>query len=142
MHAIDNKNINNSTDNSLMQEGNAQNLQTPVIGRVIAMAQYVRARRQLLPRYMRHIEMASLLKDIQTLYVYAHRELRGKDYLKRAQDLIIEIQAQAYYIHALGGWNIKVAAQIDSMCDEIAEHLYKINNARKARTIKSTDEDG
>ena len=123
-----------------MQESNLKSINTPVIGKVIVMAQYIRQKRALLPKDMRHIEMASILKSVQTLYLYALREVRGKDYLKRSIELVQEIQAQAYYIHALGGWNMNVTAQIDVVCDEIAEHLYKIDNASKARTIKSTDE--
>lgn len=124
---------------SPMIESNIQHLHTPVIGKVIILAQYIRQKRALLPRDMRHIEMAALLKSVQTLYVYAFREVRGKDYLKRASEVITEIQAMAYYIHAVGGWNTKVAAQIDALCDEIAEHLFKIDSAR---TMKSKDEHG
>lgn len=45
-----------------------------------------------------------LLEKGNLLFVYAMRQLKGKDYLKRSQELIDEIQAQCYLILQLRRW--------------------------------------
>lgn len=73
-----------------------------------------------------------LLEKGNLLFVYAMRQLKGKDYLKRSQELIDEIQAQCYLILQLRGWNERACAELDLLCDEIAQQLHAIAAARAA----------
>ncbi len=73
-----------------------------------------------------------LLEKGNTLFVYALRQLKGKDYLKRSQELIDEIQAQCYLILQMRGWSEKACAELDLLCDEIAQQLHAIAAARAA----------
>jgi len=78
--------------------------------------------------------MYPLLEKASTLFVYAMRQLKGKDYLKRSMELIEEIQAQCYLIMELRGWNERTCAELDRMCDEIAEQLNAIAAAHKSQS--------
>lgn len=67
-----------------------------------------------------------MLEKAGVLFTYAMRQLKGKDYLKRSIELIEEIQAQCYLIMELRGWSEKVCAELDMICDDIANQLYAI----------------
>lgn len=81
---------------------------------------------------IRHNYFDAILKNGAILFRYAMRQLKGKDYLKRALDVIEEIQADSYLVLLLGGWNERKCAEIDRMCDEIAEQLHAITAAHKS----------
>lgn len=124
-----------------MISSNKSALQTPIIGRVIELNRYVWQKRPLLNKDIRHNHYQSLLSQCDLLFAQAMREVRGKDYLKRANECLQDIQAKTYLIYALNvGWNMKIATRIDMMCDEISEHLFKISESRNARINKFKDE--
>jgi len=118
-----------------MVRDNKTALCTPIIGRVIELNRYVLLKRQLVSKTIRHTHFVTLLTSCNLLFQMAMRQVRGKDYYKRAKELNEEIQYQAYLIHSLNqGWDMKTVATIDAMCDEINEQLYKI--AQSARVEK------
>lgn len=82
-----------------------------------------------------------LLEKGNTLFVYALRQLKGKDYVKRSQELIEEIQAQCYLIMQMRGWNERTCAELDLLCDDIAKQIYAIT-AHNARAATPTGESG
>lgn len=72
-----------------------------------------------------------ILEKAGVLFVYAMRQLKGKDYLKRSMELVEEIQAQCYLIMEMRGWNTRVCAELDIICDDIAEQLQAISHHAK-----------
>lgn len=122
---------------------NKQALYTPVIGKVIVLNKYIFEKRVLLNKSVRNVYGQSLLSQCNVLFTLAMREVRGKDCYKRAHETIEDIQAMSYLIHSLNaGWNMKVTSTIDMLCDEISEHLYKVNASRNAGSDKSKDDVG
>ena len=101
----------------------------PMIGKVVALNQYLLKVRSLPERDIRNVYVATMLKSADTLFSQAMRELKGKDYLKRAIETIDEITARNYLIYSLHGWSNKVTARIDAMCEDIAAELYKTDAA-------------
>ena len=75
-----------------------------------------------------------LLEKGNLLFVYALRQLRGKDYVRRALELIEEIQAQCYLILQMKGWSERNCAELDLLCDNIAEQLYALSHSARAET--------
>lgn len=112
-------------------------LHTPLIGKVYQLDDYMDRVSVLPPKRMQRTAVEPMMHLVTVLHTQAIRELRGLDYYKRAKDTLLEIQATAFRIYHKKGWTLKVASVIDSMCDEIAEELYK----RKANPVKFTDED-
>ena len=104
-------------------------LMHPMIGKVVALNQYLLKVRSLPERDIRNVYVATMLKSADTLFSQAMRELKGKDYLKRAIETIDEITARNYLIYSLHGWSNKVTARIDAMCEDIAAELYKTDAA-------------
>ena len=102
----------------------------PVMGKVIALNQYLINVRTLPCKDIRNVHVDSLLSSADVLFIQAMREVRGKDYLKRS---IEEITARNYLIYSLHGWSNKVTARIDAMCEEITAELYKADAANKSQ---------
>ena len=109
-------------------------LQRPLIGKVIALNQYLVKVRTLPEKEIRHVYVETLLKSADTLFAQAMREVRGKDYLKRAIETIEEITARNYLIYSLHGWSNKVTARIDAMCEDITAELYKTDSVNKGQS--------
>ena len=109
-------------------------LQRPLIGKVIALNQYLVKVRTLPEKEIRHVYVETLLKSADTLFAQAMREVRGKDYLKRAIETIEEITARNYLIYSLHGWSNKVTARINAMCEDITAELYKTDAVNKGQS--------
>ena len=124
-----------------MQYGNKSALKTPIINKVVYLNKQLAYYGRLLPNGkkrkdasgeqrmtidIRRAYFMPLLEKAGTLFVYAMRQLKGKDYLKRSIELIEEIQAQCYLIMELRGWSEKVSAELDMICDDIANQLHAI----------------
>jgi len=106
-------------------------LMHPLIGKVIALNQYLMKVRTLPEKSIQHVYVETLMKAADTLFTQAMREVRGKDYIKRATETIEEITARNYLIYSLRGWSNKVTARIDAMCEEITAELYKADAVNK-----------
>ncbi len=106
-------------------------LMHPLIGKVVALNQYLMKVRTLPEKSIQHVYVETLMKASDTLFTQAMREVRGKDYIKRATETIEEITARNYLIYSLRGWSNKVTARIDAMCEEITAELYKTDAVNK-----------
>ncbi len=106
-------------------------LMHPLIGKVVALNQYLMKVRTLPEKSIQHVYVETLMKEADTLFTQAMREVRGKDYVKRATETIEEITARNYLIYSLRGWSNKVTARIDAMCEEITAELYKADAVMK-----------
>ena len=139
-----------------MQYNNKSALATPIMNKVVLLNKQLAYYGAQLPHGKRrknadgtsHMSvdirrgyLYPLLEKANTLFVYAMRQLKGKDYVKRAQELIDEIQAQCYLILQLHGWNERVCAELDLLCDEISQQLHAIA-AHNARAVNPTGENG
>lgn len=128
-----------------MQYSNKSALKTPIINRVVFLNKQLAYYGRLLPNGkkrkdasgdqrmtidIRRAYFMPLLEKAGTLFVYAMRQLKGKDYLKRSIELIEEIQAQCYLIMELRGWSEKVCAELDMICDDITNQLHAIAAAQ------------
>ncbi len=124
-----------------MQYSNKSALKTPIINRVVYLNKQLAYYGRLLPHGrnrknaageeqmtvdIRRCYFYPLLEKAGVLFTYAMRQLKGKDYLKRSIELIEEIQAQCYLIMELRGWSEKVCAELDMICDDIANQLHAI----------------
>ena len=125
-----------------MNAGLKNNLTTPLIGAVFALDDYIILQRQYPPKWIRHtIIDPVLIHQCGVLYAQAIRELRGLDYLKRATETLQEIQATSFRIYHMGGWSLKTASHIDTLCDRVFEELSK-RRRYNASPMKSKDEHG
>ena len=106
----------------------------PIIGKVILLNQYLIQVRTLPCKDIRNVYVNSLLSSADILFIQAMREVRGKDYLKRATETIEEITTKNYLIYSLRGWSNKVTARIDAICEDITAELYKIDAANKSQS--------
>lgn len=122
---------------NIMNKNTKSALSSPIMGRVIQLTKYIFNIKHLPQKDVQRYFVSPLLTNCHILFIQAMRQLRGKDYVKRATETIEEMVAQAYMIHQLGGFTTKHVAVIDSYCDLILEQLNKINNAR---IVKSKDE--
>lgn len=131
-----------------MLYNNKSALKTPIINKVVYLNKQLAYYGRLLPHGrnrknaageeqmtvdIRRCYFYPLLEKAGTLFTYAMRQLKGKDYLKRSIELIEEIQAQCYLIMELRGWSEKVCAELDLLCDDIAKQLYAIAEATKSQ---------
>jgi len=131
-----------------MQYNNRSALQTPIINKVVYLNKQLAYYGRLLPHGRKRKNAAGeeqmavdirrcyfypILEKAGVLFVYAMRQLKGKDYLKRSFELIEEIQAQCYLIMELRGWSERVCAELDLLCDDIAKQLYAISEAAKSQ---------
>lgn len=112
-------------------------LETPLMGRTIALNKRLLEVSVLPSKKVQHEYVKPMLVDGSLLFRYAMRQLKGKDYKKRALELIEELQSGAYLVHCLGGWSKKVALSIDILCDEISEQI----TSESASFIKPKGED-
>ena len=132
-----------------MQYSNKSALRQPIICKVVLLNKQLVRYGRLLPHGRKHSGSCSpeeltvdirrcylypLLEKAGTLFEYAMRQLKGKDYLKRSLELVEEIQARCYLIMELRGWNERTCAELDRMCDEIAEQLHAIAAAQKSQS--------
>lgn len=122
-----------------MTYDNKTTLQTPLIGKVVILNRYILDKKPLPSKTIQRVYVEPMLSLCRVLYLQAMRELRGKDYLKRAIETVSDIQSSAFLVYSLKGWSEKVAAVIDSYCDDIADQLYAIDRGR-ASIGKSKDE--
>ncbi len=130
-----------------MQYNNSKAIRTPIISKVILLNKTLVEAGRKLPKGkqknrngdvtmsadIRHNYFDPVLRNGSLLFMYAMRQLKGKDYLKRATEVIEEIQSSCYLIHMLGGWNERMCAELDRMCDDIANQLYAITAAHKSQ---------
>ena len=136
-----------------MVYSNKSAFHTPIIGRVVYLNKQLAHYGRHLPSGkkrktssgevrmtvdIRRYYFTPLLEKGNTLFVYAMRQLKGKDYLKRSVELIEEIQAQCFLIMEMRGWNGEVCADLDMICDDIANQLYSLSKSqnKEARFIK------
>ena len=116
-------------------------LATPIIGMVKELNKYLIEKSGQLHKKLQHNYADGMLKDGALLFKYAMRQLQGKDYKKRTMELLEEIQSNAYFLLAIGGWNEKTAAYIDKICDDIAENMSRMRNAANAGTTTPTGQE-
>lgn len=124
-----------------MQYNNESALRTPIINKVVYLNKQLAYYGRLLPNGkkrkdasgdqrmtidIRRAYFMPLLEKAGTLFVYAMRQLKGRDYIKRSLELVEEIQAQCFLIMELHGWRNKVCADLDLICDGIADQLRAI----------------
>ena len=121
-----------------MQSRSFHALETPIAGRVIQLNKILLNATTLPVKRIQHTYCDTLLKNGSLLFTYAMRQLKGKDYKKRALEVIEEIQAMSYLIYSMQGWSSKVMTSIDVLCDDIASQICRLDSAR---IIKSKDED-
>lgn len=119
---------------------NFKALERPIIGRVLELNGFVLKNRHLPEKIIQREYVDEMVKDGKLLFLFAMRQLKGKDYKKRALELIEEIQALNYLVYSLRGWNKSVTTNIDVMCDDIAQQICKIDNSVAAGITKSSDE--
>lgn len=139
-----------------MQYNNKSALATPIMNKVVLLNQQLAHFGSQLPQGkrrkaadgstrmsvdIRRCYFYPLLEKANILFVYAMRQLKGKDYIRRSHDLIDEIQAQCYLILQMRGWSEKTCAQLDMLCDEISEQLHAIS-AHQAGAVNPTGEGG
>ena len=112
-----------------MQYSNSQALNTPIIQQVITLNEFLVEAGRKVPAPLKHAILDGMQKNAAVLFRQAMRQLKGKDYAKRALETVEEIQSDAFLIHALHGWNNKITcAKIDLMCDDIAKQLYALSS--------------
>lgn len=133
-----------------MRYNNDQALRTPIINRVITLNRkllYVgrrmpngrkhskaREMKELpMPVDIRHQYFDDVLKKGHILFIQAFRQLKGRDYIKRALETIEEIQASCYLVQSLGGMSDITCAEIDLLCQEIASQICAIQEAQKSQ---------
>lgn len=124
-----------------MLYNNKSALKTPIINKVVYLNKQLAYYGRILPHGRNRKNAAGevqmtvdiricyfypMLEKAGVLFTYAMRQLKWKDYLKRSIELIEEIQAQCYLIMELRGWSEKVCAELDMICDDIANQLYAI----------------
>ena len=118
-----------------MRYNNDQALRTPIINKAIALNRkllYVgrrmpngrkrskarEAKELPMPNDIRHQYFDDVLKKGNILFIQAFRQLKGRDYAKRALETIEEIQASCYLVQSLGGMSDITCAEIDVLCQE------------------------
>lgn len=98
----------------------------------MALNKYIVSSRSQASKMIQHTYIQKMMTDAGLLFLYAIRQLRGKDYVKRVADLCEEIEAQAYLVAQLEhGWDGKVAANINVMTEDIvsqSEAYYHSQN--------------
>ena len=86
-----------------------------------------------MPNDIRHQYFDDVLKKGNILFIQAFRQLKGRDYAKRALETIEEIQASCYLVQSLGGMSDITCAEIDVLCQEITSQIYAIQEAQKSQ---------
>lgn len=71
----------------MLSRRNRAILESPIIGRVIQLNQYMIAHGKRAYKIVQHNYIDRLLQEGLTLFMYARRQLLGKDYAKRAVEL-------------------------------------------------------
>lgn len=109
-----------------MNRNTRKNLTSPIIGRCVLLIDYIIKYTTKTPKAVKYPYTESLKTQAGILFKYAMHQLKGKDYYKRASELIDDIQAQVYLIHAMGGLTKAHTMSLDVLCDEIQEQLNSI----------------
>ena len=90
------------------------NLTSPIIGRCVLLVRSIVQYTAKSPNSIKHPYVDTLKADAGRLFKQAMSQLKGKDYYKRATELLEEIQAQIYLIHAVGGLSKRKACRVES----------------------------
>jgi len=107
-----------------MNENNRKTYEKPIIKRCVLLYEMILNNSKNAPKDIRYSIIESTLKSAHILYIQAFRQVRGKDYLKRAIETVNEIQADIYLVMLMHGWSKKVCSMMDVLCDEILSILY------------------
>lgn len=102
---------------------NKRILQSPIIGRVVELNKYIIAHGVKAPKLLQHHYICKMWDKGAILFEYARRQLLGKDYVRRTVELCEEIEAYAYLVATLGGWNPEVAGNINVMTEDIISQV-------------------
>lgn len=119
-----------------MNRNTRHSLTSPIIGRCVLLVESILKYTAKTPKSIKYPYVETLKVSAGLLFKYAMYQLKGKDYYKRATELVSEIQAQAYLIHSVGGLTKAHTMSIDVLCDEIEEQL---NSIRFGRSVKIND---
>ena len=119
-----------------MNRNTRHSLTSPIIGRCVLLIDYVIKYTAKTPKSIKYPYVETLKVSTGILFKYAMYQLKGKDYYKRATELVSEIQAQTYLLHAIGGITKAHTMTIDVLCDEIQEQL---NSIRFGQSVKIND---
>ncbi len=115
----------------MLTKRNKRILASPIVGRVIVLNGYIMQHRPDACKMIQRIYVAKIIADASLLFLYAIRQLRGKDYVKRTIELCEEIEAQAYLVANLqNGWKMKVAADINVMTEEIVSQVEAFSQSQ------------
>lgn len=110
-----------------MQRSNTQALRTPIIQQIVLLNELLYVSGKKVPQPLKRAVLEGIEKNAAILFRQAMRQLKGKDYLKRAIETLEEIQSDVFLIHSLHGWNNNITcAKIDLLCDDILKQLYAI----------------
>ena len=121
----------------MLTKRNKRILASPIIGRVIVLNRFIAQRRSDACKMIQRIYVSKIVSDASLLFLYAIRQLRGKDYAKRVVELCEEIEAQAYLVANLqNGWKMKVAADINVMTEEIVSQVEAISNSQNHQLLE------
>ncbi len=113
-----------------MQNSCSSALRKPIINKVVYLNEQLLMHGAKVPRDLKRAILDGTKRTAAVLFIQAMRQLKGRDYIKRAIESAEEIQANVYLIFALHGWSNKVCAQIDQTCDDIINQLYAIANSQ------------
>lgn len=121
-----------------MNRATHNNLTSPIIGRCVLLVRNIVQYTAKSPNSIKHPYVDTLKADAGRLFKQAMFQLKGKDYYKRATELLEDIQAQIYLIHAVGGLSKRSTMLLDVLCDEIMEQLNSIRFGQNVK-IKHND---
>lgn len=130
-----------------MTPRNKKTIDTPIIGRIVDLAQTLDKNVSLLPKRTQHIYGYPLLNDMRMLFSYACDQLNGKDCYNDVVRVAQKIQRSIYFIHCLPNcWPDKkdpdtrsMISLMDAQCDDILSQAAKLH-VSKVRAVKSQDE--
>lgn len=107
-----------------------------------------------MPCDLRHIDFDKIQAMAFSLFVSSLHQLRpymankvpdvnrpGNSYIKESLKYVEDIQAGCWLVQALGGMSDITCAEIDKMCDEIAEQLFAMLNRTNDRNHQAIGED-
>lgn len=115
---------------------NKRILTSPIIGRVVELNKFLIAHGLKAPKFLQHAYIRPYLwRDAALLFQYARRQLLGLDYVKRTVELCEEIEAYAYLVAALGGWDACVAGDVNVMTENIISQVEAEGQNHKPKTV-------
>lgn len=107
----------------MLSKRNKDILTSPIIGRVVALNQYMMAHGSRAFKKIQHHYISKMWQQGATLFLYARRQLLGKEYAKRTVELCEEIEAMAYLVASMGGWPPEVAGNINVITEDIISQV-------------------